>query len=412
MSESSGASAASCWNCAQPLSPGAELCVFCGMSQHRDQPTPFLVAPAGAAGTAAPVQSWVPAPAPDAPVSRAALDPSFAGTAASTGAQVLAFTIDVLVVAAVAVGVLLLSGEPLFAVLAVLELAVGLWVLEARTGATVGNAVMRIRASREDAPFSPGIGRSLVRRLVTGVGFLAAGVGAWVVVASGAWDKTGRGRGWADNASRTLVVAVPRAVRDEGPGSLLAPTGAQVEAHTVLAAPQVVSTLARPRSVDEDSVSRSQTGAPTAAQAAFPPPPGPPAPPAAPAAPVAPASASLPENAVGTILLVFDTGQRVQFPTPVAVNLGRSPVATEPTDMLVTVHDDEMTVSKTHLRLEHSRGRTWVTDGGSTNGSDLLDDEGGVTTLTPGNRVLLDEGVRVRIGNRAFTISLILGGER
>jgi len=26
--------------------------------------------------------------------------------------------------------------------------------------------------------------------------------------------------------------------------------------------------------------------------------------------------------------------------------------------------------------------------------------------------VLLDEGVRVRIGNRAFTISLILGGER
>jgi len=71
-----------------------------------------------------------------------------------------------------------------------------------------------------------------------------------------------------------------------------------------------------------------------------------------------------------------------------------------------------MTVSKTHLRLEHSRGRTWVTDGGSTNGSDLLDDEGGVTTLAPGNRVLLDEGVRVRIGNRAFTISLILGGER
>ena len=95
-----------------------------------------------------------------------------------------------------------------------------------------------------------------------------------------------------------------------------------------------------------------------------------------------------------------------------AVNLGRNPVATDPTDALVTVNDPDSTVSKTHLRLEHSRGRTWVTDGGSTNGTDLLEDDGDVITLTPGNRVLVEQGVRVRMGNRAFTISVILGGEK
>jgi hypothetical protein len=408
------AAPATCWNCGQPLKPGAEQCVFCGVAQRQEQPTQFVVAPGanpGAAASgdpAAPVQSWIPAPPPVAPRSRrsaaAALDPAFAGTAATTGAQVAAFTIDVLAVAAVATAVWFATGEAVFAGLAVVEMAVGLWVLEARTGATIGNAVLRLRASRDDAPFSPGIGRALVRRLLTGVGFLALGAGAWVVVASGAWDKNGRGRGWADNAARTQVVALPPKVGRtgfEGAGARAA-----ADAPVVLSAPQVMSTLARQHSVDEDSVSQSQTGAPGASFAEGK------AAPAAAAAPVAPASAALPENADGTILLVFDTGQRVQFPTPVAVNLGRNPAATEPSDMLVTVADPEQTVSKTHLRLEHSRGRTWVTDGGSTNGTDLLDDEGGVTTLAPGNRVLLDEGVRVRIGNRAFTISLILGGEK
>ena len=123
-------------------------------------------------------------------------------------------------------------------------------------------------------------------------------------------------------------------------------------------------------------------------------------------------SVGVPESVDGTILLVFDTGQREQFTTPVAINLGRNPAANQPNDKLLVVTDPESTVSKTHVRLEHSRGRTWVTDGGSTNGTDLLGDDGEVTTLTPGNRVLLEEGTRVRIGNRAFTVSLILGGEK
>jgi uncharacterized RDD family membrane protein YckC len=411
MSDSTGAVAGStnCWNCGQPLSIGAAQCVFCGMAQQQaqPQPTPFLVAPDGVAPVPhVPVQTWTPgAPAPSAPT-RGALDPAFAGTAAGVGRQLAAFSIDVAAVVAVAVAVLLIAGSPVYAALAVVELAVGLWVLEARTGATIGNAVVRIRTSRDDEPFSPGIGRAFVRRMPVAVGFVAAGVGAWVAAASGAWDGSGRSRSWGDLAAKTQIVSVP--VRGSVERPIVQPAGAispEAEPHVVLAAPQVMSTLARPRAVDEDS--QVQTGAPTRASAAAPMS-APPRPPAVDRGAAAPAS----DVADGTLLLVFDTGQRVQFPTPVSVNLGRSPVSTEPSDMLVTVEDPEMTVSKTHLRLEHSRGRTWVTDGGSTNGSDLLDDEGGVTTLAPGNRVLLDEGVRVRIGNRAFTISLILGGER
>jgi len=416
MSETTGAvpGSTTCWNCSQPLSLGAVQCVFCGMAQQQapqpQQPSQYLVAPAGVAGVApaphVPVQTWTPGAPAEAAPSRSTLDPAFAGTAAGVGSQVLAFTIDVAVVAVVAVAVLLISGSPVYAALSVLELAVGLWVLEARTGATVGNALMRIRTSRDDGPFSPGIGRSFVRRMPQAVGFVAAGVGAWVATASGAWDGSGRSRSWGDLAAKTQAVSVPARGSVERP--IVQPAGAispEAEPHVVLAAPQVVSTLARPRSVNEDSQSQTGARAPATALAA-------PLTAPVPAAPVDRGGAPSADSADGTLMLVFDTGQRVQFPTPVAVNLGRSPVATEPSDKLVTVDDPEMTVSKTHLRLEHSRGRTWVTDGGSTNGSDLLDDEGGVTTLAPGNRVLLDEGVRVRIGNRAFTISLILGGER
>jgi uncharacterized RDD family membrane protein YckC len=416
MSENAPAPSAACWNCAQPLKPGAEQCVFCGVSQQQ-QPAAYIVAPDGASGVAAhqPVQTWTPGDEATAPVasSRAALDPAFAGTAAGVGVQLGAFTIDVVVVAAVATVVYLLSGEPVFAALAVFELAIGLWVLEARTGTTIGNLALRIRTSRDDAPFSPGIGRALVRRLLTAVGFVVAIVGAWVVVASGAWDRSGRARSWGDIAARTQLVAVPRRDRVIRPVPVRASTVDAVspDAAVVLAAPQVVSTLAKSRPVDEDSMAQSQTGANGRSALGVVEQAGAPVPSAV-ASPPSAARTPLPESADGTILLVFDTGQREQFATPVAVNLGRNPVSTESGDKLVTVHDPEGTVSKTHLRLEHSRGRTWVTDGGSTNGTDLLDDEGGITTLTPGERVLLDEGVRVRVGNRAFTISLILGGEK
>jgi pSer/pThr/pTyr-binding forkhead associated (FHA) protein len=110
----------------------------------------------------------------------------------------------------------------------------------------------------------------------------------------------------------------------------------------------------------------------------------------------------------GELLLVFDTGQREQLPIPVSVNLGRNPAATDPGDVLIVVRDPESTVSKTHVRLEVARGGTWVTDTGSTNGTDLLDEDGTATQLAVGVRTSVEDGVRIRLGNRAFTIGRLM----
>ena len=111
-----------------------------------------------------------------------------------------------------------------------------------------------------------------------------------------------------------------------------------------------------------------------------------------------------------SLLLVFDTGQRETVRLPAVANLGRKPAATETGDQLIAVTDSEGTVSKTHLRLEHSRGRTWVSDLGSTNGSDLIEDDGEVTRLVPHERTAVQDGSRVRLGNRTFTVSVVLDG--
>ena len=66
-----------------------------------------------------------------------------------------------------------------------------------------------------------GMSAIAVRVLVELAGALVALVGAWVVVASGAWDSSTARRGWHDKAARTLVLRA-RAVRSagvEGPGT-------------------------------------------------------------------------------------------------------------------------------------------------------------------------------------------------
>jgi hypothetical protein len=113
---------------------------------------------------------------------------------------------------------------------------------------------------------------------------------------------------------------------------------------------------------------------------------------------------------VSMLLLVFDTGQREQLPTPANINLGRNPTATVSGDTTIVVRDPESTVSKNHVRIEHSRGQTWVVDLGSTNGTKIIADDGTVTTFRKNERGELEEGARVRIGNRTFTVNLIVGG--
>src|SRR5690606_35679407 len=108
------------------------------------------------------------------------------------------------------------------------------------------------------------------------------------------------------------------------------------------------------------------------------------------------------------LLLTFDTGQRERLPTPVVVNLGRKPERTDDDDRLIVVKDSEGSVSKTHLRLEYRRGSVWLTDQGSTNGTGIFDDSGEGARLHPGVRVRLEEGSRVRVGKRNFTVATVL----
>jgi uncharacterized RDD family membrane protein YckC len=444
MSENPKASSTSCWNCQQPLQAGSVRCLFCGVAQV--QATQFVVAPGGPSA-ASPASVVAPRPAPVAaqrqapgaqatpttsavaqrtPRGKVSLAPEFSGSVASVGARIVAVIIDLSLIVGLTVAVTIVTGQLIFGAIALVEAAIGTLVLEARTGVTIGKALFRLRTARDDAPFSPGIGRAFVRQFVTGLGLLAGGVGVFFVIATSAFDPSRKGRSIADRAARTVVVAAPRKVA--APRQTLtygeAPAGVTIvgdaptpvadigrrETPLILAAPQVVSTLARPASIDEDSASASRTGAGGAAFAGG----------AVPlvAEVAAPSSGSSngdqprESSGTGTLLLVFDTGQREQLPIPVAVNLGRNPSKTEATDQQIVINDPESTVSKTHLRLEHSRGNTWVTDGGSTNGTDLLLDDGTTRRLKKGERVLLDEGARVRVGNRAFTVSVLLESEK
>lgn len=107
------------------------------------------------------------------------------------------------------------------------------------------------------------------------------------------------------------------------------------------------------------------------------------------------------------LMLNFDTGQREQVAAGTSFNLGRRPEATEDGDQLVAVRDPDSTVSKTHLRVEYRSGALWLLDHGSTNGSEVFDEDGNGTTLQAGERVMLEEGSRVRIGHRSFTVAIV-----
>nr|WP_201468705.1 FHA domain-containing protein [Microbacterium hydrocarbonoxydans] len=382
-------------------------------------PPALIAAPPGVDGAPLRQRSATAAPTPLA-TSRArdrrpteGLGPAFLGAPASTGLRIAAFTLDAAVVILAAAVVLITTRSTLLAGLTVAELAVFLWVLEARTGLTLGNLVLRLRSARGDRPYSPGIGRQFVRGAITGAGFLVA-VGSWIVVASSAWDPDGRRRTWADRLAGTVVVSVPpraSAASTETAHPVLPPAEADS-----LAPPQVVTLGSHPALVDEDSEPTDARAASHRAEAPIPPGPGaaeaplfsvaPQNPPQTGPQPVAESRSA---SDSGALLLIFDTGQRVQLPLPLAANLGRGPVASAHDDRLVIVTDPDSSVSKTHLRIEHSRGRTWVTDFGSTNGSDIRSDDGQTTELVAGERVLLDDADRVRIGNRSFTISLLLG---
>ena len=146
------------------------------------------------------------------------------GSVAPVGRRVAAFALDLLL-ALVVVGVgdavvAAVGASPGDLVLALplvlgISVGVGQWIAEARTGATVGNALTGIRTLSASTGRPAGLLAVLVRQLVVGVGALVCAVGQWIVVASGAWDRTPAQQGWHDKAARTVVLRAG-AVRRQG----------------------------------------------------------------------------------------------------------------------------------------------------------------------------------------------------
>jgi hypothetical protein len=124
-----------------------------------------------------------------------------------------------------------------------------------------------------------------------------------------------------------------------------------------------------------------------------------------------PRRSSAPPAAVGrqTLLLAFDTGERWEVPVPCALVLGRRPRPIEDGDLVITVDDPQRTVSSVHARLEVGAEDAWVTDLDSTNGSDLLTEDGASRRIPPQQRMRVEDGTRMRIGDRIMTMTRLAG---
>ncbi|MFC4224028.1 RDD family protein [Lysinibacter cavernae] len=196
-------------SCGQQLASTMAFCIMCGATQHRQGTVSY-------AQTAAAPAQFVSAAPLSAPRTSGGLTDAFGSLRpATTGARLAAFTVDVLSVLLLAAlvwfGSAAFFGEAnvVYTVLAAGELAVGLWVWQATRGATIGNVLLRIRVTRAEHPLAMGAARAAGRAAVTLAGGLIAGIGSWVIVASSAWDASGRRRGWQDKAARTQSVFLP-----------------------------------------------------------------------------------------------------------------------------------------------------------------------------------------------------------
>lgn len=109
-------------------------------------------------------------------------------------------------------------------------------------------------------------------------------------------------------------------------------------------------------------------------------------------------------------LLTFDTGQHETISPMGSATLGRAPEPASESDVVVVVSDQSKTISKNHARWEEDQAGVWVTDLGSTNGTELVYEDGRVKALISGIRTSATGVAYVRIGDRTFTMSAMIGG--
>ncbi|MHA7987104.1 FHA domain-containing protein [Rathayibacter sp. CAU 1779] len=103
-------------------------------------------------------------------------------------------------------------------------------------------------------------------------------------------------------------------------------------------------------------------------------------------------------------VLSFSTGERVVVVG--AGLLGRRPYPqqTERFDQLVSIADNERSVSKTHLEFGLETGELWVCDRYSANGTVIIPPAGAPHRCEPGRRYRVPRGGRVEIGDHWFDV--------
>lgn len=446
------------WGLAQPAAPVQEVVAqpqapvaqqFAQQPQYAQQPFRQQAGPAiGQPNPLQIPQQFAPAQQAQAQQAQAqlALPPAFAGLLpASTGRRLGAFTLDALLVAAVSTAVWFAFGSVVLSALAAVEVAVGLVVWEANRGKTVGNALLRLRTTRVEEPRNVGPARASLRAFVVAVGFLVAAVGAWVVVASSAFSGA-RKQGWHDLAGRTVTVVVPagkrtpvqaaRAAVERRPAPAKAHVGSRAAAAASVAIPSVAPPLAPqapaapvqavsppPVFVQPAAVSLRQDLPPElpleTMQVSYASPQvsssraiiveadddlnsdsGVAPPPLAPA--VAVPVVGITER---VLLFTFDTGQRERITVPGTGVMGRNPREFTQGDQLIVIDDPAKSVSKSHLLFRHTGTSLQVLDHGSTNGSEVLFDEGTSAVLAASQWTDVPAGSRVRVGDRVFAMN-------
>jgi hypothetical protein len=115
--------------------------------------------------------------------------------------------------------------------------------------------------------------------------------------------------------------------------------------------------------------------------------------------------AVLPPGGPERYVLQFSTGESVAVTGTGLV--GRNPVAepSEYVDHLVALFDAGKSVSKTHLEFGQERGRFWVSDRFSTNGTIIRAVGDEPVRARPGRRYLVARGTRVDVGDQFFVVS-------
>lgn len=434
-----------CASCRRPVRADARFCTACGQPVQADVTVHVVEAQPRTR-----VEQRPREPRP------AVLHPAFgAAVPAGPGRRVLAYAIDAVAVGAVAGGVLAGTGSLLLVALTVVELAVGLVVWEAHTGRTLGNSLLGLRTAREETPYSVGPARAALRGLVLAAGHAAAGLGQWLVVASGAFDRTGRAQAWHDRVGRAVVVDVraheraveealdaadaaagrpaPPQARPQGAGPV--PVGApQVTAAQVPVAPPspaaggTAPTPVAPPQPATPSGAGAATAAPSGRRAAREVAAQPAAPTSGPGAvpgpgaatdgwtgvrPVVPAQARPDEPAPARVahqaqpapfLVTLDTGQVMSVTGPGLIGRAPRPTPGERCDHVIVVDDPERSVSRTHARFGIDGSTFWVCDAGSGNGTTLRLPDGRVVAVPADQRVPVPSGSTIQVGDRGVRI--------